>query len=427
MRNNLRIFAGEKTLFKNMGWLLILQAVNIILPFVTVPYVTRVFGAANYGVFSIALNWISYFQLIVEYGFNLSATKKVVEADGLSSLNKLVTAVVLARLGLVAACFVIMLLLGVTSIASGEQMACMLVLFSMLVGIALQLNWLFQGLQDMKFITIATAVSRIISVALIFLFINNSSQLILYSFLYSITFLLSGLLTHLCALKRYGIHFSSIQLRSILFEMRDGLPIFLSSAAGKIIGSLGVTILGCFHSSVVVGSYAAILKIPQMISLMFMPIGQALYPRVNEERIKSRQSAVRLVGKLGVPVLIIFAIILLVIVLLRVPIIWLLYGEGYLVCADSLIPLSIWVLLGILNNFLGVQLLIPFGYQRLYSIFMVLDSLIAFLLNIWLGRLWGALGVAVAIAVSEAFLTLSLLVALLVVIKSSAIVFKSSK
>lgn len=411
------VIAGEKTLFKNVGWLLSLQAVNMVLPFVTVPYVTRVFGADNYGIFSIALNWITYFQLVVEYGFNLSATKKVVETKSTLALNRLVTAVVVARLGLVAVCFMVVLALGVTSIATGDQLACMLMLFSMLIGIALQLNWLFQGLQDMKFITIATAVARVISVVLIFLFIYSSNQLMLYSFLYSITFLLSGFITHFCAWKRYGIHMVLTPLRHILIEMRDGLPIFLSSASGKIIGSLGVTVLGSCQPSAVVGSYAAILKIPQMASLMFTPIGQALYPRVNEERIKSRRSAASLVIKFGIPVLTVFAVGLLGMVVFRNPVIKFLFGEEYLVCADTLIPLSLWVLLGIANNLLGVQLLIPFGYQRSYSILMIIDSLIALFLNVWLGQEWGAIGVAAAIAISEAFLTTSLLLFLIFAVK----------
>lgn len=413
------LLAGEGTLFKNVGWLLALQAVNIVLPFVTVPYVTRVFGAESYGVFSIALNWVTYFQLIVEYGFNLSATKKVVEIKEKERLNNLISAVVFSRLGLVAICFTIMLFLGALSLVTGDQLACMLVLFFMLIGIAIQLNWLFQGLQDMKFITIATAAARAFSVALIFLLINDPSQLMLYSFLYSITFLLSGVFTHYFAWKRYGLRMGFVLFRQIVTEMRDGMPIFLSSAAGKIIGSLGVTVLGVFQSSAVVGSYAAILKIPQMASLMFIPIGQALYPRVNEERIKSRRSAAGLVFKFSVPVLCFFAAGLLFAVFYRIQVVEILFGAEYLVCADSLIPLSLWVLFGIANNFLGVQLLIPFGYQRLYSILMVVDSIVALILNVVLGYFLGAIGVAIAIALSEALLTGALLIALLRVISKA--------
>ena len=406
----------ERKLLANTGWLLILQAVNIILPFVTVPYVTRVFGADTYGVFSIALNWITYFQLVVEYGFNLSATKKVVEVESGGGYDGLVSAVVSARLLLVLICFMVAAFLGVTSMATGDQLGCMLVLFSMLIGIALQLNWLFQGLQDMRLITIATASSRVLSVVLIFLLINSPDQLLLYSFLYSITFLGSGIFTHILAWKQHGIRMRIPSWSAIWREMKDGTPIFLSSAAGKIIGNVGVTVLGVCQSTAVVGAYAAILKIPQMASLMFTPIGQALYPRVNEERLKSRRSAARLVVQFGTPVAFLFFLGLSVMVLIRVPLVSILFGEEYLSAADTLIPLAIWVLFGIINNFLGVQLLIPFGYQTIYSAFMIVDSVLALGLNLWLGPVFGAIGVASSIALSEVLLTLMLLVTLVMIV-----------
>lgn len=408
----------ERKLLENTGWLLVLQAVNILLPFVTVPYVTRVFGADLYGVFSIALNWITYFQLVVEYGFNLSATKKVVEARIRDEYDSLVTAVVLARLALVVLCFAVVLVLGLVSAASGEQLSCMLVLFSMLVGIALQLNWLFQGLQDMKMITIATASARALSVVLIFLLINNQGQLALYSFLYSITYLASGVLTHVLAWWRHGVRLRKPSLRTMIREMRDGTPIFLSSAAGKIIGNVGVTVLGAYQSAAVIGSYAAVLKVPQMVSLMFTPIGQALYPRANEESLKSKSAAAKLVLKFGGPVTAFFAVMLVVIVILREPLVSILFGSAYLTAADTLIPLSAWVLFGIVNNFLGVQLLIPFGYQRLYSALMVADSVLALVLNVLLGSCFGAMGVASAIAVSEMALTVLLVIVLVMVVLS---------
>lgn len=409
----------EKKLLENAGWLLALQAVNILLPFVTVPYVTRVFGTDGYGVFSMALNWVTYFQLVIEYGFNLSATKKVVGTKSVAELNRLVSAVVFARMGLVGVCFLIVLVLGATSAATGDQLACMMVLFSMLVGIAIQLNWLFQGLQDMKVITIATAAARSLSVLLVFLFIKHPDQLVLYSFLYSITFLFSGLITHIFAWKRYGVRIGLPSLRQILEEMRDGMPIFLSSAAGKLIGNVGITVLGSCSTSTIVGSYAAILKIPQMVSLMFTPIGQALYPRINEECIKSRRDAAKLVVRFGLPTIALFGLGLLGIAALRVPLVALLFGKDYLPCADTLIPLAMWVLLGIINNFIGVQLLIPFGCQSIYSALMIADSILSLTLNFLLGYSFGAMGVASAIAVSEAALTVALALSLLFAIGPS--------
>ena len=89
----------------------------------------------------------------------------------------------------------------------------------------------------------------------------------------------------------------------------------------------------------------------------------------------------------------------------------LLFGEGYLECADALVPLCAWVLLGIANNFMGVQLLIPFGHQRLYSALVVADSLLCLVLNVVLGTAFGAMGTASAVAVSELVLSTALVCA----------------
>lgn len=75
MRTRNNFLAGEGTLFKNVGWLLALQAVNIVLPFVTVPYVTRVFGAESYGVFLSPLTGLPTFSWLLNTA-SISAQQK---------------------------------------------------------------------------------------------------------------------------------------------------------------------------------------------------------------------------------------------------------------------------------------------------------------------------------------------------------------
>ncbi|MCB7065273.1 oligosaccharide flippase family protein [Enterocloster citroniae] len=67
----------EKKSVKNGAWMYLLQIFNTIVPLLTLPYITRILGASQYGMFSIAINIITYFQVIVEYGFGMSATRKL--------------------------------------------------------------------------------------------------------------------------------------------------------------------------------------------------------------------------------------------------------------------------------------------------------------------------------------------------------------
>ena len=88
-------------LFKNGMWLFLLQIFNTVVPLLTLPYITRVLGASNYGIFSLSLNWITYFQVIVEYGFGFTGARKV-SIEGDSSLQNLYSRIISARLLLLA-------------------------------------------------------------------------------------------------------------------------------------------------------------------------------------------------------------------------------------------------------------------------------------------------------------------------------------
>ncbi len=60
----------------NSAWLIILQVFNTIVPLLTLPYITRVLELQIMAFFSLALNWVTYFQVIVEYGFGLQGLVK---------------------------------------------------------------------------------------------------------------------------------------------------------------------------------------------------------------------------------------------------------------------------------------------------------------------------------------------------------------
>ena len=61
--------------FKNSIWLYILNFFQIVIPLLTFPFITRILGSEEYGYFNIALNLVSYMQILIEYGFNYTGTR----------------------------------------------------------------------------------------------------------------------------------------------------------------------------------------------------------------------------------------------------------------------------------------------------------------------------------------------------------------
>ena len=219
---------------KNGIWLYALQFFNTVIPLLTVPYITRILGAKGYGTFSIALNLVMYLQVIVEYGFALSATRKVALEDSNQNLNKLFTEVTLCRFILYG---VSMIFIGCYLIFSNntlEQSICLLILAGSLFGYCFQENWMFQGKQDMKFISITNMIARVITTISIFIFVNNANDIFVYCILYSLSPIISNAIGTVIAIRKYNLKFVKLKINDIKNSFISGSYVFFTQLSSKV-------------------------------------------------------------------------------------------------------------------------------------------------------------------------------------------------
>lgn len=409
--DNIKNFIRSK-LFKNGMWLFFLQIFNTVVPLLTLPYITRVLGTSNYGIFSLSLNWITYFQVIVEYGFGFTGARKI-SIEGDSGLQNLYSRIISARFLLLAISYLGMNVLAYITDIGIQQYKSMNILFLVIIGVAFQLTWLFQGKQDMKAITIINAVSRLISVFLVFLVVKVPDHLYLYCFCYSGTFIFSSILGLALSRKKYGLKVKLVTFREVIEEMKDGWYLFISQAMSKIFSNVGTTVLGAVASANIVGIYSAIYKIPYIMILFFTPISQVLYPYISIKFSKSFQKGCQTVKQSAMCVVGLFAIGGLVIILLRNFLIEFAFGTAYTEYSNVIIPLTVWMVLSITNNFLGIQFLVASGHQKEYSQAFSLSAIITVILNITLGIAFGIYGVSSAATIGEACLMFLLILQIL--------------
>lgn len=150
--------AGKKALHNGM-WLYLLQIFNTVIPLVTLPYITRILGPSQYGLFSISLNLQGYYQVIVEYGFGMSATRKVaLQENSEESLRGLYSRVLASRLILMLPCIVLTIVYTLFNYSQVDQCVCLAILTATMIGYCFQLNWLFQGMQCMRFVSISNII-----------------------------------------------------------------------------------------------------------------------------------------------------------------------------------------------------------------------------------------------------------------------------
>lgn len=395
---------------KNGMWLYLLQVFNTIIPLLTIPYITRVLGRGEYGTFSIALNIIGYLQVLVEYGFGMSATREVaISNKDKDVLSTIFTGVLFSRFLLMVLGAIISVVYILVTGADTTLRSCLTIMLICLVGYCFQQNWLFQGMQEMKYISIINILARTISTILIFALVKTEKDLMLYCLLYTVSPLLSGIVGLGIAIYRYRIRLMRISLDLILEKLKTGWYVFTTQLSAKVFGAIGVTFLGIFSSNVEVGMFSAIQKIPSIMMLAWSPISQVIYPVVSQKMSVSFAEGERFVSKMRKIFLTFFILVAFIIAVFSKTVVSVAFGMEYTEKYYWIIPLLLWTVLSIANNFMGIQTLLSSNHDKEYSICFQISVIFTVFVNFVLVYYFGGNGAALAPMLAELVLSITLL------------------
>lgn len=387
---------------KNGIWLYILQFFNTIVPLLTLSYIAKIIPTDTNGSITIATNAYGYLQVLVEYGFALSATRKIALApQDIKYASNLFTRIVFARLLLATIGMIIAIGYSFVFRAFPEQCICLLIMAACSYGYCLQLNWFFQGVQDMKYISISSMIGRSILVVLTFILVKSYDDIYVYALLTAILPLFIGVISVSIAMKKYSLRFVKIKATEVFEELKDGFLVFTTSLSSKVFGAIGVTFLGLFCSKSDVGIYGMIQRIPNVMIMAWSPIAQVLYPISSKKMHESFADGKHFVYSVRKIIIILFAIAALGISAFSYPIIRVVFEEEYATRFYWVIPLLAWVVVSINNNFLGHQILLSGGYDKAYSKCFQVNVVITIILNLAFILLWGGTGASFAPLVSE--------------------------
>ncbi len=394
---------------ENGIWLYIFNFFNLIVPFLTLPYITRILGEKHYGIFSSAFNFITYFNVFVAYGFDLIGAKKASLIVEEKELNSLYTHIFAIKTCLMIFSFGIMSILTLAFQLPVKNYALMCILFMIVFGSVLQQSWLFHGLQKMKIISILNVTFKLVSMMLIFIFVKKTNHLLLYAFFYASTFIFVGMFSFFLSFWKLKIRFTKIKKDEIKKNLKDAMPTFFTSFAGTLYTGIGVTVLTLFHDNNVVGVYSAIIKIPTIFVYLFTPFLQALFPYISKQYNKSKNDGIDLLKKMMKFLMPAVFLATLFIIIFSKQLVGIIFGNKYIKGYKLLFYLAVWMFFGVLNNFLGIQGLVASGNQKSYSKAFFVGLIAILVSSPILGYFFESLGVAIAVLFAEIILSLACL------------------
>jgi len=398
-----------KRLFENFASLFTLQGLNYILPLITFPYLVRVLGPDKYGLIAFAGAFIGYFNIITDYGFNLSATRDVaVNRDDKAKLSEIFSSVMIIKIVFMILSFIILCIVVFSFEKFSHNWIIYIFAFGVVLGNVLFPVWFFQGMERMKYITFLNIISKTVFTISIFVFIKDTSDYIYVPLISSLGYILAGVLSLIFVFKKFDVVFKIPSKIEVINQLKEGWHIFVSTVSINLYTTSNTFILGIFTNNTIVGYFSAGYTLIQAFLGMLNPISQTFYPYISRLASESKEKAVSVIKKLIKGVGAFTFILSLLIFIFADLIVKIVLGEQYY---NSIIVIRILAFLPFiigLSNIFGIQTMLTFGYKKAFTKIIVAGSIINIILALMLVPFWKHIGISTSIIIAEIFITLSM-------------------
>ena len=327
------IFGSQtrKLLTTNFLSLITLQAINFLLPLITLPYLVRILGPEKYGLIAFAQSMVLYFNILADYGFNFSATREVsINRDDKNKINNIFSSVMSVKFCLGILGFALLVLLVFIFPRFKKDWLIYLLTYGMVFGNIFFPTWLFLGLEKIKYVTIVNIISKGISTICIFIFINNVSDYIYVPLINSLGFLIAGALSLGSAFRNFKVKFSLPSLNNMKHQLIEGRHVFISQIAVSGYSNSRIFAVGLFTNSTITGYYSIAEKLVNLVQAFpVSSLVQVLYPRLSKIFSENKRYAMKIMNKFQNFTTVAYLIILPVFYFLAPYIIKIFSGEPY--------------------------------------------------------------------------------------------------
>jgi PST family polysaccharide transporter len=218
--------------------------------------------------------------------------------------------------------------------------------------------------------------------------------------------LISGFITFYYLLNKFKLHFSFQKIQNLEYYFQQSVPIFMSNFFIKLYVNSNKVILGAFVGMNEVAFYdlaekiTLISKIPQGI------ITQTIFPKISHEK---DISVVKKIFKFS---FLINCLLFVFLIVFGEKIVFYLGGEKMYPSVIILYIVSITIPIIALSNILGVQILVPFGFQRKFSFGVISGAFVYFIFVAisWILNYINIYSLAVITVLTEIYVTIYMFV-----------------
>lgn len=387
-------------LLKNYLYNLSYQILAIIIPIVTLPYISRVLEVDGIGKYSFSLAIVNYFILMGMVGISTYGSRQIAYVrENKKKLEETFWAINIIKFFTMGLSILLYLLYTIFLVSSSDKLLYLLQGLT-LIGSLFDITWFFIGIEDFKKTALRNSIVKIIGVMLIFTFVRSKEDLWLYALILSSSMLVGQLVLW----KDIGtnIKYKGVSKSELIYHFKGTMHLWLPTISINVYTSFDTILLGYFTNDIQVGLYENSQKIVKVITTITTTVATVSIPKVSNLYIKKDNEQLNdlllrsfaIVSLLAIPMT--FGIISISNSL--VP--WF-YGDGF-ETISFLLKLSAWLIITLSwSSLFGRQILVSFGRENKFSVAVTVGAISNLILNFIFIPRFGASGAIIASVFSE--------------------------
>lgn len=392
-------------MIKNSFYNFIIQFSNYLIPLLLIPYLTRTLGQESFGKIAFTQSFVMLANILPEYGFSLSATRDIASnRSNVELLGLIVSKTIFSKLALLIVATIIISPLYFIIPIFKDDVILFLSGFILLATISINTDWFFLGMESLKSYTIATVLGKIILISFTFYFIDNKSNPHTYLLILAFSTLLTNFI-NLLNLKN-KVKLIIPRFNEILVNIKESVNLFVFKFTVSLYTSANAFIVGLLLTPKEVGIFSGAEKIVKAFAGLWVPMNNAIYPRVNNLINKDFNAAKKIikVSLLFYSFLSLTLVIFLIFFGEKIVIVFL--GRNFIEAAELLKILSPIIFLIAVSNVLGILWLLPLKRDKEFNFIIISAGILNLLLGVPLTNYFGITGMAISITITEFFVTI---------------------
>lgn len=375
------------------------EVLLMVLPLITSPYVSRILGAENIGIYSYTYTITYYFTLFAMLGVKNYGNREISRCrDNKEQLNKKFSGILF--LHIIISCVVLVVFALYCVFCKSEYRVYYIIQSLYLFGALFDISWLFFGLELFRTTVTRNAVIRIASVFLIFLLVKQISDLWIYILILAASNFASQI--YLWFKLKPLVRIVRVEKKEIFMHLSQMLLLFIPTIAVSLYNYMDKVMLGSMAGTIQLGFYENSFKITSVCSSVIGSVGTVMLPRMSNVMAKGETEKGRKYIELSISsvMLMAFAMAFGISAISNdfAPIFW---GKEFTPCGSLLALLAAYLPIQAFASVIRTQYLIPNRLDKQYTISLCVGAAFNVLFNYLLIPHLNAFGAVLGTIVAE--------------------------